>query len=82
MAQCVVVNTDGSVSVSSADPCTSFVLLTPAEYDSATSSPFNLTLDQGALIAGAVAVVWVSGWAFKALFRVLNGGSSSSTSEG
>lgn len=37
-----------------------------------TQDPFNLTLEEGSLIAGAVAAAWVTAWCFKAIFRALN----------
>lgn len=34
--------------------------------------PFQLDTADGALIAGAVLVVWALGWAFRVLIRALN----------
>lgn len=44
--------------------------------------PFNLSLEEGAVIAGAILAVWVLGWGFRVLIRTLNvdGDSSTSTS--
>lgn len=44
--------------------------------------PFNLSLEEGAAISGAILLVWVVGFGIRALIRVLNvdGDSSTSTS--
>lgn len=44
--------------------------------------PFNLSLEEGAAISGAILLVWVVGFGIRALIRALNvdGDSSSSTS--
>lgn len=44
--------------------------------------PFNLSLEEGAVIAGAILAVWVVAWGFRVLIRTLNvdGDSSTSTS--
>lgn len=75
MAQCVqVVNVNGAdvLSPVTAEPCTGLVVLTPAEYAHVSSNPFNLSNEDGVLIAGAVATVWIAAWCFKALIRTLN----------
>jgi hypothetical protein len=51
--------------------CTGLVVLTPDEYAHITNNPFNLTYEQGAIVAGAVATTWLIGWSFKALIAVL-----------
>jgi hypothetical protein len=74
MAQCVaIVNLDGLdvFAPSMADPCTSFVALTPAEYAALSQNPFNLSPEDGALVAGAVIGVWCIAWACRALYRAL-----------
>lgn len=43
MAQCITVNASGQFETSTADPCTSFVLLTPAEYAVLSTNPFTGT---------------------------------------
>jgi len=43
--------------------------------------PFTLTLEEGALIAGAVLAVWTVGFGFRAVIRTLNIDSKTSTSE-
>lgn len=44
--------------------------------------PFNLSLEEGAAISGAILLVWVVGFGIRALIRALNvdGDSSTSTS--
>ena len=71
MAQCLSVLGDGTLQVSAADPCTSFVMLTPAEYGALSANPFNLSLEDGSIVAGAVAAVWISAWCIKALILTL-----------
>jgi len=39
-----------------------------------TMNPFWLTADQGVIVAGAVAGVWIVAWCWKAFLRVLNAG--------
>jgi hypothetical protein len=75
MAQCVVVDgSTGAVSASSADPCTSFVLLTPVEYGALGQTPWSVISDpaDAALLASAMLSVWAVAWAFRALRQALN----------
>lgn len=80
MAQCVVFD-GGALVESAADPCTGFVLLTPAEYGAVAVSPFHLTPADGLLVSGAVIGVWAAAVAIRAVVRTLNvadvGGESS-----
>lgn len=48
-----------------------FVVLTMAEFDQYTASPFRLTLEEGGAIAGAVLLVWSVAWAFRQVIHVL-----------
>jgi len=70
MAQCVELAASSVVS-SAAEPCTSFVLLTSAEYGLVIENPFRLSIEDGASIAGLIASVWVSAFCIRALIRVL-----------
>lgn len=70
MAQCVVIS-GGAVVESVADPCTGFLVLTPAEYAALSHNPFILSVEDGALISGAIAAVWASAWCLRALARTL-----------
>lgn len=72
MAQCITVNASGQLETSTADPCTTLVVLTPAEYAAVSANPFNLSPEDGALISGAVIGVWCIAWACRALQRVLS----------
>ena len=72
MAQCVILSS-GAVVESTADPCTGFVLLTPAEYNAVASSPFNLSLEDGAAIAVLVLTVWTTAYCVRALIRSVQG---------
>jgi len=69
MAQCVVI-VGGAVVQSAADPCTGFVILTPAEYEYVSANPFKLSVEEASLIGGAVAAAWVTAWAFLAIARM------------
>lgn len=48
-----------------------YIVLTNAEFDQATASPFRLTLAEGGAISGAILLIWASGWAFRQLVRLL-----------
>lgn len=74
MAQCAqwVSTSVGTVlTQASGDPCTSVVVMTPAEYAAMSSSPFNLSFEDAALVSGAVVAVWGAAWVFKALILTL-----------
>ena len=47
------------------------------KYQAANPSPFNLSISDGSVVAGAVAATWAVAWACKALVRAL--GSDSET---
>lgn len=79
MPQCVVLSETGAVQASSADPCTGFVLLTPAEYGVVAANPFVLTVEDGILISGAVGAVWALAWALRSIRSVLSDGDQPST---
>lgn len=48
-----------------------YIVMTNAEFQLATSSPFRLTLAEGGAISGAILLVWAGGWAFRQLVRLL-----------
>ncbi len=48
-----------------------YVVMTDAEFQQATASPFRLTLAEGGAISGAILLVWASGWAFRQLQRAM-----------
>jgi hypothetical protein len=64
MAQCVVIS-GGAVVESVADPCTGFLIVTPAEYAALSHNPFMLSVEDGLLISGAIAAVWAAAWAWR-----------------
>lgn len=35
-------------------------------------APFDLTVEQGVAISGAILLVWAAGWAIRQILRVLN----------
>lgn len=72
MAQCVVINESGALVASASDPCTGLVVLTPAEYSLMASSPFVLSVEDGALVSGAIGAVWLLAWSLRAIRQVLN----------
>jgi hypothetical protein len=70
MAQCVVIS-GGAVVESLAAPCTGFLILTPAEYAALSHNPFNLSVEDGALVGGAITAIWAAAWCWRALARTL-----------
>lgn len=80
MAQCVAINaTTGAVEASTADPCTTLVLLTPAEYASWTASAFSLSAEDGAALGGAIVAAWCVAWGIRALYMVIQGDGTGAT---
>jgi len=73
VAQCLVPGVDGYLQAASAPigDCTTLVALSPAEYQSVMSNPLFLTLEQGALIGGAIAAVWASAWGIRVILGML-----------
>lgn len=71
MAQCVGFDAGGSL-VQLPEPCTSFVLVTPAEYSAIAASPFYLTAEDGFLLGSAVVGVWAAAFAIRAAIRALD----------
>ncbi len=77
MSQCAIVTQVNGVDViapSVADPCTGLVVLTPAEYEAMATNPLNLSVEDGALVAGLIVGVWAIAWSFRALYSVLHDG--------
>ena len=71
MAQCVAINALGQVVASSADPCNTFVILTPVEFSLMSSIPWNLSLEDGAVISAAIVGIWAAAFAWRAAIRAL-----------
>lgn len=76
MAQCVSFASQGAsapdVLVAAPDPCSTFVLVTPAEYSALSHNPFVLSLEDGALVSGAIGTVWGIAWALRAIRSALD----------
>jgi hypothetical protein len=75
MSQCaVIVNISGQdvLAPSLADPCTTFVVLTPVEYAAIQASPFNLSAEDGLTLSVAILGVWAVAYSFRAIGRALN----------
>lgn len=53
-------------------PCTSYVLVTPAEYASMASSPLSLSVEDGTALSAAILAVWGIAWAARAIVRALD----------
>lgn len=70
MAQCVAI-VGGAVVESTASPCTSLVLLTPAEYELMSANPFRLDAADGLAVAVAIVSTWAAAFGFRALLNVL-----------
>lgn len=79
MAQCVSTSIVNGVTVLvpvNDTPCTSMVVITPAEYQSMSASPFVLSLTDGALISSAILGVWGIAVCWRELAAFIRGGSS------
>lgn len=61
------------------EPCTSLLLLTPAEYAAVSQTPFVLSVEDGILVSGAVGAVWVFAWAVRSVRSVLSSHGDSET---
>lgn len=84
MAQCAaIVNVNGQALLAPVDtgdaPCTSLLLLTPAEYGVVSASPFNMTAEEGALLSVAIVGVWAVAFSWHAIRLAL--GSTGGDSE-
>ena len=84
MAQCAaVVNVNGQALFAPVDtgdaPCTSLLLLTPAEYGVVSGSPFNMTAEDGLVLSVAIVGVWAVAFSWHAIRRAL--GSTGGESE-
>lgn len=68
-----LVQVDGLVVGAEGAGCTGsqYVVVTQAEFDAATVSPFRLSLDEAGAISAAILGVWAIGWAIRTLVRVL-----------
>jgi hypothetical protein len=72
MAQCIVVNATGQLETTTADPCTTLLVLTPPEYAALNASPLNLSAEDGLTLSVAIVGVWSVAWALRALVHSLN----------
>jgi hypothetical protein len=76
MARCVAFASQGAsapdVLVAAPEPCSTFVLISPAEYSAVSQSPLNLTPEQGALIGSAILLTWAMAWGWRALEQVIS----------
>jgi hypothetical protein len=54
-------------------------LLTADESSQGNASPFTLTMESGALLTGAILLVWATGYSFRSLREAINGGSPERT---
>ena len=79
--QCLTDTTGGTYSISTPQPDTYTecvnILVSPTEL---SSDIFNLTLEQGAQIGGAIIFVWAVAWAFRAAISSLNSHNESENS--
>ena len=71
MAQCVAFDGNGFLVAAASSPCTSLVVVTPAEYEVIASNPFRLTEAGGLELGLAITGVWVVAWCMRALYSVL-----------
>jgi len=75
MAQCVAFASQGAsapdVLVAAPEPCSTFVLVTPAEYSAMALNPFILTPEDGLILSAAIVGVWSAAFAWRAAIRAL-----------
>jgi hypothetical protein len=71
MSLCAVVDANGFL-VAATQPCTGLVVLTPSEFALITANPFVLSVEDGALVGGAIGAVWLLAWSFRAIRSVLS----------
>ena len=62
----------GAMESPASGECTGLVALTASEFQHLNHNPFNLSNEDGILIAAAVSAVWIAAWCWKALIRTLN----------
>lgn len=48
-----------------------YVVMTQAEFDQATVSPFRLSVADASLLSGAVLLIWALAWGFRMAIRVV-----------
>lgn len=81
MAQCVgsvLVNGVSVLAPVDATPCTSAVVLTPAEYEALSHNPFHLSMSEGGTVSAAVVGVWLIAYGAKEVSRLLRHGGDQS----
>lgn len=81
--RCFVVSS-GSLSLSPDGTVCSpsdLVVFTTAEADKMLSSPFNMTVEEGGQLGGAVLMVWAVAWGVRMIARILNTGDEASSEE-
>jgi len=74
--RCLSITSESTLVVTSAVECesTDYVLLTLAEHQEATASPFRLTATEGGLLSVAILTVWAAAFTARAAIKALNGG--------
>lgn len=80
MAQCVAIVTVAGQDVLAPvadDPCTTMVVVSPAEYGALSQNPFLLDAEDGMVWAVAIVGIWSAAYAWRAAMRALGGGSGS-----
>lgn len=68
-----VVQVDGLAISAEGATCTGsqYVVVTQAEFDNATVSPFRLSNDEASSLASAVLLLWGMAWGIRMVIRVL-----------
>jgi len=74
--RCLSITPESTLVVTSAIECapTDYVLITLAELDQHTASPFRLSAAEGGLVSVAILGVWAAAFAFRAAIRAINSG--------
>jgi hypothetical protein len=73
MALCAMVNGESQVVIVNPQPTdiTTCALLVPTSGDD-LNNPFNLSVEDGSAIAGAIASLWIAAFAFRVLICLVN----------
>jgi len=71
---CVVADSAGYLQAASAplSSCTTAVVLTPVEYANLAGNLWNLSAEDGAVLAVGVVACWSAAFAFRAAIRALD----------
>jgi hypothetical protein len=74
--RCIDITSEGVLTATADVVCgpAQYVMLTQAELDQYTASPFHLSAGEGGLVAVGIVGVWAAAFAFRSAIRALNSG--------